>query len=115
MAMSSPPRSDGSQPCPPGAPIAGLPTRHVAVDNRSTSTSTTQGQRALWAILVKQGELRLGHPFPIPFFVQLFPLLHGGPAMTDSQHTTLADIAKHFDTLDDPRCHINRLHPLTSV
>ena len=35
--------------------------------------------------------------------------------MTDSQHTTLADIAKHFDTLDDPRCHVNRLHPLTSV
>lgn len=35
--------------------------------------------------------------------------------MTESQHTTLADIAKHFDTLEDPRCHINRHHPLTSV
>jgi predicted transposase YbfD/YdcC len=35
--------------------------------------------------------------------------------MTDSQHTNLADIAKHFDTLDDPRCHVNRHHPLTSV
>ena len=35
--------------------------------------------------------------------------------MTDAQHTTLAEIAKHFDTLEDPRCHINRRHPLTSV
>jgi predicted transposase YbfD/YdcC len=35
--------------------------------------------------------------------------------MTESQHTTLADIAKHFDTLEDPRCDINRHHPLTSV
>jgi predicted transposase YbfD/YdcC len=35
--------------------------------------------------------------------------------MTEAQHTTLADIAKHFETLEDPRCHINRLHPLTSV
>ena len=29
--------------------------------------------------------------------------------------TTLADIARHFDTLEDPRCHINRHYPLTSV
>lgn len=35
--------------------------------------------------------------------------------MTDLQHTTLGDIAKRFDTLEDPRCHINRRHPLTSV
>jgi predicted transposase YbfD/YdcC len=35
--------------------------------------------------------------------------------MPDSQHTNLTDIAKHFDTLADPRCHINRHHPLTSV
>src|SRR5439155_1247440 len=35
--------------------------------------------------------------------------------MAASQHTTLIDIAKHFDTLEDPRCHINRLHPLNSV
>jgi predicted transposase YbfD/YdcC len=35
--------------------------------------------------------------------------------MTDSQHTTFAEIAKHFDALEDPRCHINRRHPLTSV
>jgi len=35
--------------------------------------------------------------------------------MTDSRHTTLAEIAKHFDALEDPRCHINRHHPLTSV
>jgi predicted transposase YbfD/YdcC len=35
--------------------------------------------------------------------------------MTDSPRTTLAEIAKHFDTLEDPRCHINRHHPLTSV
>jgi predicted transposase YbfD/YdcC len=35
--------------------------------------------------------------------------------MSDSQHTTLADIAKYFETLDDPRCHVNRHHPLTSV
>jgi predicted transposase YbfD/YdcC len=35
--------------------------------------------------------------------------------MTDSQHLSLADIARHFDALEDPRCHINRHHPLTSV
>ena len=35
--------------------------------------------------------------------------------MAASQHTTLIDIAKHFDALEDPRCHINRLHPLDSV
>jgi predicted transposase YbfD/YdcC len=35
--------------------------------------------------------------------------------MTDAQHTTLAEIAKCFDTLEDPRCSINRRHPLTSV
>ena len=35
--------------------------------------------------------------------------------MTDSQRTTLTDIAKHFDTLEDPRCSINRHYPLTSV
>src|ERR1700693_3899087 len=54
------------------------------------------------------------------FFVYIspcnfFPLLHGGTAMTDAQHTTLAEIAKHFDALEDPRCPINRRHPLTSV
>ena len=35
--------------------------------------------------------------------------------MTACRHTTLADIAKHFDALEDPRCPINRRHPLTSV
>jgi len=35
--------------------------------------------------------------------------------MTDTQHTTLAEIAKHFDALEDPRSPINRRHPLTSV
>lgn len=35
--------------------------------------------------------------------------------MTESQRTSLLDIAKHFDTLKDPRCHVNRHHPLTSV
>ena len=35
--------------------------------------------------------------------------------MTDSQHSSLADIAQYFDALEDPRCHINRHHPLTSV
>jgi predicted transposase YbfD/YdcC len=35
--------------------------------------------------------------------------------MTASQRTSLMDIASHFDTLADPRCHINRHHPLTSV
>jgi predicted transposase YbfD/YdcC len=35
--------------------------------------------------------------------------------LTDSQRTTLTEIAKHFDTLEDPRCHINRHHLLTSV
>lgn len=35
--------------------------------------------------------------------------------LDDSQHIALGDIANHFDKLDDPRCHINRLHPLNSV
>lgn len=35
--------------------------------------------------------------------------------MAVARHTTLLDIAKYFDTLEDPRCHINRHHPLTSV
>src|ERR1700681_2754842 len=35
--------------------------------------------------------------------------------MTDAHHTTLADIAKHFETLEDPRYPINRHHPLTTV
>ena len=35
--------------------------------------------------------------------------------MIDTQHTSLADIANHFDTLEDPRSSINRRHPLTSV
>jgi predicted transposase YbfD/YdcC len=35
--------------------------------------------------------------------------------MSTTQHTTLAEIAKHFDTLEDPRSPINRVHPLTSV
>ena len=35
--------------------------------------------------------------------------------MTGTQHTTLAEIAKHFDTLNDPRCPINRSYPLSSV
>ena len=28
---------------------------------------------------------------------------------------TLANIANYFDALEDPRCSINRLHPLTRV
>jgi predicted transposase YbfD/YdcC len=32
-----------------------------------------------------------------------------------SQHTTLNEIAKHFEDLPDPRCPINIQHPLTSV
>ena len=35
--------------------------------------------------------------------------------MSASKHTTLQDIAHHFDHLDDPRCDINRHHPLASV
>jgi hypothetical protein len=35
--------------------------------------------------------------------------------MTDTPHTTLAEIAKHFDTLQDPRSPINRVYPLSSV
>ena len=35
--------------------------------------------------------------------------------MTESQQTTLAEIARHFDTLADPRCPINRHYPLPSV
>ena len=30
-------------------------------------------------------------------------------------HTTPNDIASYFAQLPDPRCHINRLHPLPSV
>jgi predicted transposase YbfD/YdcC len=33
----------------------------------------------------------------------------------DTPRTTLADIAVQFDQLPDPRCHINRRHPLDSV
>ena len=35
--------------------------------------------------------------------------------MAAAQSSTLKDIAKHFDRLSDPRCEINRLHPLDSV
>lgn len=35
--------------------------------------------------------------------------------MTSTQQTRLVDIAKHFAKLEDPRCHINRRHPLTAV
>lgn len=35
--------------------------------------------------------------------------------MTASSTITLKDITKHFDNLSDPRCPINRRHPLTSV
>lgn len=35
--------------------------------------------------------------------------------MTDTQRTSLEEIAQHFDALEDPRCPINRRHPLTSV
>ncbi len=35
--------------------------------------------------------------------------------MSDSQHTRLLDIADFFQNLDEPRCHINLLHPLPSV
>jgi predicted transposase YbfD/YdcC len=35
--------------------------------------------------------------------------------VTDTQHTTLAEIANYFDTLDDPRSPINRSYPLSSV
>lgn len=35
--------------------------------------------------------------------------------MTAAPATTLNDIAKHFESLPDPRCDINRHHPLTSV
>jgi len=65
--------------------------------------------------LAKWENLRLGRLFPIHFIAPFFPLLHEGNAMTDSQHTSLADIAKHFDTLEDPRSPINRHHLLTNV
>jgi len=35
--------------------------------------------------------------------------------MSESQHTNLLDIADYFQDLDEPRCHINLLHPLPSV
>jgi len=35
--------------------------------------------------------------------------------MTDTERTSLNAIAQHFDALEDPRCPINRRHPLTSV
>jgi predicted transposase YbfD/YdcC len=35
--------------------------------------------------------------------------------MAASSSTNLGDIAEHFDELPDPRCHINRRHPLRNV
>jgi len=35
--------------------------------------------------------------------------------VTDTQRTSLFDIAKHFESLQEPRCHVNRRHPLTSI
>jgi predicted transposase YbfD/YdcC len=35
--------------------------------------------------------------------------------LATSPHTSLGHIAQHFENLQDPRCHINRLHPLNSV
>src|SRR5205807_8995657 len=63
----------------------------------------------------KWADWRLGRLSPILFFLPLFPFLHQGNAVIDTQHTSLADIANHFDTLEDPRSSINRRHPLTSV
>lgn len=34
---------------------------------------------------------------------------------TATPHTSPMDIANHFEQLPDPRCHVNRLHPLSSV
>jgi predicted transposase YbfD/YdcC len=35
--------------------------------------------------------------------------------MATTTMTSLGEIAEHFDLLPDPRCHVNRLHPLSSV
>ncbi len=35
--------------------------------------------------------------------------------MATTTTTSLGDIAEQFDLLPDPRCHVNRLHPLSSV
>lgn len=35
--------------------------------------------------------------------------------MSDAQHTHLLAIADYFQDLDEPRCHVNLLHPLSSV
>lgn len=35
--------------------------------------------------------------------------------MAEHQHICLQDVAQRFDALEDPRSHINRLHPLGSV
>jgi hypothetical protein len=35
--------------------------------------------------------------------------------LAPAPHTSLGHIAQHFEHLEDPRCHINRLHPLDSV
>jgi predicted transposase YbfD/YdcC len=35
--------------------------------------------------------------------------------MSESQRTSLLDIADYFQDLDEPRCHVNLLHPLPSV
>ena len=35
--------------------------------------------------------------------------------MTATPRTCPMDIASYFEQLPDPRCHVNRLHPLSSV
>ena len=35
--------------------------------------------------------------------------------MTDTQHITLDEVVLHFADLEDPRCDVNRRHPLVSV
>jgi predicted transposase YbfD/YdcC len=59
--------------------------------------------------------LRPGPSVGIPFSVALFPALHGEPNVADILRISLDEVIRHFDELEDPRCSVNRRHPLVSV
>src|SRR5215468_8988177 len=41
--------------------------------------------------------------------------IHGGQAMIKTRNIELDEVVRHFEELEDPRCSINRKHPLVSV
>src|SRR5262249_18825772 len=104
-----------------GVGAVARPWRHVALDRREVQRQrflrpgSPPGQREIPLEPATPGEVPWDDGWSIILRVAPLETSSGGWTMADVRRITLDEVVRHFEDLEDPRCSINRKHPLVSV